>query len=285
MLASAGRDGGVHLWDVASGKAVRRLPDPGDWVGFLVFSPDGRALACGGGDGTVRVWEVATAMERCRFAGHRGAVRCGAFSPDGRKLFSGSQDTTVLFWDVTGRVAERRPETAPLSPRKLEELRADLAAADAARAHRALWALAAAPGQAVSMFREQLRPVIAADPERVARLLADLDSDDFAVRDKATKQLQKMGEAALPGLRKALAGQPPPELRRRAERLLDDLSGGTFEQLYTLRALEVLEHIGSPEARRLLETLGGGVPEARLTQEAKASLERLARRAPPSVDP
>jgi hypothetical protein len=198
----------------------------------------------------------------------------------------------VLVWDVTGRAGEGRAQAAELSARELEALRTDLAAADGlhlqrpepsergerSRAYRALWALAAAPAQAVPLFREQLRPVVAADPDRVARLLADLDNDDFAVRDKATKELRGMGEAALPGPRKALAGQPAPELRRRVERLLDDLSAGSAAQVYESRALEVLERIGSPDARRLLNTLAGGVPEARLTQEAKASLERLAKR-------
>jgi hypothetical protein len=45
-----------------------------------------------------------------------------------------------------------------------------------------------------------------------------------------------------------------------------------------LRALEVLEHIATPEAQQVLKTLATGAPEARLTQEAKASLARLARR-------
>jgi hypothetical protein len=284
----------VRLWDVASGKQVRRLAEPGGWVGLLVFSGDGRTLATGRGDGVIRLWEVATGAERCQFAGfgfagHRGAIRCGAFSPDGRTFFSGGQDTTVLVWDVTGRAAEGPPQAAELSPRELEALRADLAAADGlrperagkgerSRAYRALWALAAAPGQAVPLFREQLRPVVAADPDRVARLLAELDNDDFAVRDRAPKELQGMGEGALPALRKALEGKPGPELRRRVERLLDDLSAGSAAQVYESRALEVLERIGSPDARRVLETLAGGVAEARLTQEAKASLERLAKR-------
>jgi hypothetical protein len=210
--------------------------------------------------------------------GHRGGLRSGAFSPDGRKIFSGCQDTTVLVWDVTGRAAAGRPEDRRLSPRELEDLRADLAATDASRAHRALWTLTAAPGQAVALFRSRLRPVVAADPARVGQLLADLDSDAFAVRDRATRELQEMGEAALPALRKALTGRPPLDRRRRAERLLERLTGWSPEQLYALRAVEVLEQIGSPEARQLLEALAAGLPEARLTREAKASLQRLAHR-------
>jgi truncated hemoglobin YjbI len=68
-------------------------------------------------------------------------------------------------------------------------------------------------------------------------------------------------------------------VRRRLESLLDSVEGpGEAEWLRDVRALEVLEHIGTPEARQVLKVLAEGAPEARLTQEAKASLERLARR-------
>lgn len=58
------------------------------------------------------------------------------------------------------------------------------------------------------------------------------------------------------------------------------ISGGsnTPEQLRALRSLEVLEHIGTPEAKQLLERLAGGAEGARLTREAKASLKRFAKR-------
>ena len=45
-----------------------------------------------------------------------------------------------------------------------------------------------------------------------------------------------------------------------------------------LRAIEVLEHIGTAEARQVLKSLANGAPEARRTREAKSSLERLAKR-------
>ncbi len=54
----------------------------------------------------------------------------------------------------------------------------------------------------------------------------------------------------------------------------------TPEDLRTLRAIEVLERIASPESRAVLKTLASGSQESRLTREAKASLERLARSHP-----
>jgi hypothetical protein len=47
-----------------------------------------------------------------------------------------------------------------------------------------------------------------------------------------------------------------------------------------VRSVELLENIASPEARRLLQTLAGGIEEAELTQQAKVSLARLTRTTP-----
>jgi hypothetical protein len=54
-------------------------------------------------------------------------------------------------------------------------------------------------------------------------------------------------------------------------------------QRRALRAVAVLEQIGTPEARQVLEVLRQGPAEARLTREAKAALTRLARR--PDAEP
>jgi HEAT repeat protein len=136
--------------------------------------------------------------------------------------------------------------------------------------------LVAAPEHTLPLLRDRLRP--ATHSQRALQVIAELDSEHFAVRKKASEELEQLGEAAEPALRKLLASRPSLEVRRRAECLLEKLEGTAPppDRLRTLRGTAVLEHIGTPEARRLLTELAQGMPEARLTQEARASLQRLA---------
>jgi hypothetical protein len=117
-------------------------------------------------------------------------------------------------------------------------------------------------------------------PQRLAQLFADLDSARFAVRQQATQELENLGELAEPALRQRLQDQPSPEVRGRIEQLLLKLPGAkpSAECLRGLRAVAVLEHVGSPEAHQLLEKIAGGTREAWLTQDAQAAMQRLARR-------
>jgi WD40 repeat protein len=250
------------------------------------FTPDGKTLASAHEDGTVTLWEVATGRPRASLKGHKAAIRSVAFTPDSKTLASGSLDGTVNLWDVTGLSQEGSSQRVNLPGKALDRLWTDLAGADPAKAYQAIWAMAAGPGQSVPFLQERLRPVAPADPQRVARLIADLDSKQFPVREKAAQELETVGELARPALRRTLAGRRSEEVRRRVGRLLEKLDGPVTspEQLRGLRAIEVLEQIGTPEVRQVLHTLTNGVPEAKLTQEAKASLDRLARRSPVARD-
>jgi len=115
---------------------------------------------------------------------------------------------------------------------------------------------------------------------KMDQLVALLDSPQFAVREKAMQDLEKLGEAIGRALRTALAKKPSSQVARRLEQLLERFDPDKSpEALRVLRAIEVLERVASAETRALLNTLAEGVPGQLLTDEAKCAHDRLARRA------
>ncbi len=113
MLASAGWDHAVRLWDVETGKMLRALtlqakePILGSanrCQHCLAFSADGSLLAAGehapgAGNHAIRVWEVKTGKLRSTLAGHDGGVHAVAFTRDGVELVSVGTDGAIRFWN------------------------------------------------------------------------------------------------------------------------------------------------------------------------------------------
>jgi WD40 repeat protein len=284
-LATAANDNTVCVWSAATGRLLHLLDGLGVisrpegmmiWES-IAYSPDSRLLATLGQANTVRVWEIATGKELGQLKGHQGWGAALAFSPDGRTLATGSLDTTILLWDLASLAPGGRPPRRDLARADMDALWADLAGNDAAAAYRALWTLAAAPSQSVPWLRQRLHPAAGPDAAHMTRLIADLDNDQFALRQKATRELEGLGELAEPALRKALAARPSVEARRCLQRLLEAQANSVVPggSLADLRALAALEHAGTGDARELIRTLASGEPAHRLTQEAKASLDRL----------
>jgi hypothetical protein len=261
----------ISVLETATGQEVRRIEAVG--AEYLASSPDGRLLAGSDGD-TVRLWELASGKEVHNWKRHgdlpgvpaQAAVKSLAFLPGGR-LATGMMDGTILVWDLAPKAA---------TAGELDTLWADLADEDARKAYRAVHALAARPAQAVAYLKDHFHPVPEVEPRRVKRLLADLDSDQFARREAAAKELATLGGRVEPALRQALKKAPPLEVQKRVEALLAALKGvPPRDTLRALRAVWGLERIGTPEARQLLKALAGGAPGARQTVAAKAALARL----------
>lgn len=90
----------VALWDLATGKEIRRLGKTPHEIFSLAFSPDGKLLALGNWDKSTRVFDTSTGKELAHLVGHQSHVNALAFSPNGKRLASASSDGTVLIWSI-----------------------------------------------------------------------------------------------------------------------------------------------------------------------------------------
>jgi WD40 repeat protein len=100
VLASAGEDRSINLWDLAAGGLPRKLKKHDGIVNAIAFSSDGQLLASGSDDRTVIIWEAATGKSKRTLKGHDLTVLSVAFSPDGSLIASGSGNASVVLWDV-----------------------------------------------------------------------------------------------------------------------------------------------------------------------------------------
>jgi hypothetical protein len=132
----------------------------------------------------------------------------------------------------------------------------------------------------VPILKDRLLPAEAVNAGRLSKLLAELDSDQFTVREQAAKELSQLSERVEPAVRRLLQDKPSLEVRNRVKAILAGARPiPPAATLRSLRAIQVLERIGTPEARGVLRNLASGAA-ARETREAKAALERLAARTP-----
>src|SRR5262249_50694600 len=132
--------------------------------------------------------------------------------------------------------------------------------------------------QALPLLAPKLRAGPVPDPARIGRLIAALDSEAFEQREAASRELAALGKLAERDLKRALSGKPSAEMKRRIRELFDEHHIADHLPRDLRRAaggVRVLELLGTPEARRVLEEAARGPAGAWLTEEAKEALRRL----------
>jgi hypothetical protein len=187
-------------------------------------------------------------------------------------LFAGFGGSNPQVWDLASLAgAKTAPE--PDWPRLWDEL-----AEDEGRAFRAVCSLATSPA-ALAWLEERLRThAPAVPPERLERLVADLDDDEYAVRQRATQELRRLRGEAREAMLRAREKHPPLDMLRRLDELLADpeltlLSGRTLQGL---RGVEALEAMRTPESRQALRRLAAEAKDEHVRREAAETVRRLA---------
>jgi WD40 repeat protein len=293
--------GDLRLWDSNTGLVIATIP----WAhraGFLpewtrlsgptrdlrwtfpwrlALTPDSRILATADLNG-LRFWDLAAGRLLSTISGMAMPpleFQCGspatslAFTPDGSRLATGMPDGTILFWPV--------PTPTPNAPKadELPAVWADLMGHDPAKGWRAAWRLMDDPAAAVKLVRAHVKPAERVPAAEVTKLLADADSPEFRRREAATRRLEAIIDQVTPAVRQAeSAAGASAELRERLGKVLATAPGDDRalppRAAAQSRAVAVLEHVRSPEARATFRELAGGAPGAWLTREAQAALAR-----------
>jgi RNA polymerase sigma factor (sigma-70 family) len=254
----------ARVWDWRTGRQLMAVPAPYSYLGTIALSPDGRSVAIGEENGHVRVFEVASGQERASFR-HGSRIFSVAFHPDGTKLAASSPDAPIFVWDLQGSPGR-------WDATKADAAWADLGSADAKVAHVAIRRLRASAADAVPFLETRLR-LSAPTDDQVRGWLKTLDADRFADRERAQKELTAVADVVRPRLA-AARKEASPEAGRRLDQIIAAADEWTPDRLRQVRACEVLEAIGTPEAMRVLRAWAAGPVGARRTVDAAEALDR-----------
>jgi WD40 repeat protein len=262
-------DSGKELPSLLNEQTKEKLPRSGI---ATALTPDGRTVFTTDMDRNVFGWERATGGLRLGWRAHESRVIAVCVSLDG-KMLATTGDGTALTWDVAALAGARDG----LTPKELSGRWADLSSDDAARAYRAIWALARNAEQSVPLIDERLPAALKTEMRRVENAVTALAGDDLEDRKNAVHELEPMRFFAEAALQQALAAKPGAAARDQIEALLEQVDRPLTSPacLRIWRALEVLEHAGTPKARALLLKLAKEAKDSRIKQEAKAILARL----------
>lgn len=273
-----GKDGEIR--DTVSGRLLVKLQLPAnrgiswDDVRGVGLSPDARtvAVSCGFLDVHLLLFETRTGRFRDKLRLSEKFGTALVFLPDGRLVSLGRAATV---WAVGLQPAAGKGK--PLEEREQAVAWRSLLDPDPEKAWPAMAKLLTAPEQSIKLIARHVRPIPKVTDAMLTRIIRDLDAEEFAKREAASTELERLGSAAVPRAKRELERAASPEVARRLRQFLAGHAGPDLPagELRSLRAVDILEAVGTPAARKLLADLAAGAPTARLTQEAAAAERRL----------
>lgn len=137
--------------------------------------------------------------------------------------------------------------------------------------------LCASPVEAIALLQQKLQPA-SIDLKSIESWIKDLSAAQFAVRERATAKLEKQDENIAPLLRKALETTVEEESRQRFAGILGRMELFSPARLQFYRAMDALEHLGTPKAKEHLEALSRGSPGCPRTVQAREAPSRISGR-------
>ena len=100
LLASAGKNGTVRLWNTTTWQQVRTIPASLTEVNVAAFSPDGQTLATVDDEGKLKLWDTTTGDLQLEKLAHNGEAVIARFTSDGKTVITGGRkDGFIKLWD------------------------------------------------------------------------------------------------------------------------------------------------------------------------------------------
>ena len=103
LLATAGYDRQILLWNTATAEKLRTIDGHNGAVFDLAFSPDGSILASASADETVKLWNVSTGERLDTLNQPQGEQFSVAFTPDARHIAAAGADNRIRLWQLVSR--------------------------------------------------------------------------------------------------------------------------------------------------------------------------------------
>lgn len=277
MSGGQGTHQHLAVLSTGDGKEWCRIPFEGR---SAVLSADGR-IVLAAVNGALRMYDLWTEREVVDYSPPNGSCIGLAASPDGKALAVVGNSTTdprgvAIYLTTFPSIPYPIHPKTDLSAEEGAEYWSALTATNLFRRKYAEDVFLARPEQTVAIVSRRLVPVPDIERLRAEDLVQNLSDPDPGFRARVVEELERYAVAFQPLISVAhekATGDAKAKLAAVLKKLAED--GLPVAMLADLRGLEVLERLGTPDARAYLSKLAAGAKGARLTEAAAAALKRL----------